>query len=359
MGNVAFAGGGIVMVESLKKYLKKYFSNGPKIAVFTASLVLVILTTVIFSTRKTIAVSVDGSEKKITTFSSSYRAALKNNGIIVGSKDKTTPSLDSRVENQQKIVIKRAVKVVVDVDGKQLSIQSSEDNVQKMLQAEGLGLQELDKVSPSRDMALKDGLKVAVTRVQTKDVKEVKPVEYTTTIRNDEEMEQGNKKVLQEGQPGEKETITRIIYENGKEISKKVVSEIIKKQPVEKIVAMGTLNVYTPSRGGKVVYSNALRMRATAYTASYADTGKGPGDSEFGITASGTVAKRNSDSYSSVAVDPRVIPLGTKLYIEGYGYAIAEDTGGAIKGNKIDLFFNSSSEVDNWGVRWVNAYVVK
>ena len=93
------------------------------------------------------------------------------------------------------------------------------------------------------------------------------------------------------------------------------------------------------------MYTDSLRMRATAYTADYASTGKGPGDSGFGITASGTVAKRNKGSYSSVAVDPRVIPLGTKLYVEGYGYAIAEDTGGAIKGNSIDLFFNSSSEV--------------
>jgi len=343
------------MVEKFKKY----FSNGPRTAILIASLVLIIFTTVIFSTRKTITVSVNGSEKKIVTFSSSYKAALKNNGIVVGPKDKTTPSLDSRVKNQGKISIKRAVRVAVDVDGKQLSIQSAEDNIQKMLQSEGLALKELDKVSPSKDMALKDGLKVVVTRVQTKDIKEVKQMDYTTTIKNDEEMEQGNKRVVQEGQPGEKEIITRTIYENGKEISKKIISETIKKQPVEKIVAMGTLSVYTPSRGGKVIYTNSLRMRSTAYTASYADTGKGPGDSGFGITASGAVAKRNSDSYSSVAVDPRVIPLGTKLYIEGYGYGIAEDTGGAIKGNKIDLFFNSSSEVDNWGARWVNVYVVK
>lgn len=347
------------MVENLKKYLKKYFSNGPRTAIATVLIMVVILTTVIFNMRKTIIVSVDGSEKTITTFTSSCRTALENNGVIVGPKDKTTPSLDSIIENQGKILIKRAVKVAVDVDGKQISIQSSEDNVEKMLQAEGLGLQEFDKVSPSKDMALKDGLKVVVTRVQTKDVKEVKPIDYTTTIKNDEEMEEGNKKVVQEGQPGEKETVTRIIYENGKEVSKKVISEIIKKQPVEKIVAMGALKVYTPSRGGKVIYSDSLRMRATAYTADYDSTGKSPGDSGFGITATGAVAKRNRDSYSSVAVDPRVIPLGTKLYIEGYGYGVAEDTGGAIKGNKIDLFFNSSSEVDNWGVRWVNVYVVK
>lgn len=346
-------------MERFKENLKKYLSNGPKTAILAVSIILIVLTIVIFSTRKTIVVSVDGADKKITTFSSTYKNALKNNGIIVGSKDKTTPSLDSRVENQGKISVKRAVKVAVDVDGKQLKVESAEDNIQKMLQAEGIGLKDLDKVNPSKDLALKDGLKITVTRVQTKDVKEVKTVDYTTVIKNDDEIEQGNKKVIQEGQPGEKETVTRIIYENGKEISRKVISEIIKKEPVQKVVAMGTLNVYTPSRGGKVTYTNSFRMRATAYTADYDSTGKSPGDSGFGITASGAVAKRNSGGYSSVAVDPRVIPLGTKLYIEGYGYAIAEDTGGAIKGNKIDLFYNSSAEVNNWGARWVNVYVVK
>ena len=92
-----------------------------------------------------------------------------------------------------------------------------------MLKAEGIGLQDFDKISPSKDLALKDGLKIAVTRVQTKDVKEVKPIDYTTIIKKDEDMEQGNNKVLQEGQPGEKETITRVVYENGKEISRKLL----------------------------------------------------------------------------------------------------------------------------------------
>jgi uncharacterized protein YabE (DUF348 family) len=340
-------GGGIIMVEKLKEYLKKYFSNGPRTIISVTSLVLIILTVLIFSTRKTFTVYVDGTEKRITTFSSNYKNALSNSNIVVGPKDKTTPSLDSRVENQGQIVIKRAVAVEVDVDGKRLNIQSAEDNVGKMLAAEGIGLQDLDKLNLSKNSPLRDGLKVVITRVQTKDVKEVKSVDYPTIIRDDDKMEKGNNKVIQEGQPGEKEVVIRVIYEDGKEVSRKIISEIIKKRPIQKIMAMGTLRVFTPSRGESVIYANALRMRATAYTAG------------SGITASGTVAKRNRGSYSSVAVDPRVIPLGTKLYVQGYGYAIAEDTGGAIKGNGIDLFYNSSSEVDNWGVRWVNVYVIK
>jgi 3D (Asp-Asp-Asp) domain-containing protein len=100
-------------------------------------------------------------------------------------------------------------------------------------------------------------------------------------------------------------------------------------------------------------------MKATAYTSDYASTGKSPGDYGFGRTATGTQARRNPNGFSSIAVDPRVIPYGTKLYVEGYGYAIAEDTGGAIKGNIIDVYFNSAGECSNWGVRYVNVYILK
>lgn len=89
-------------------------------------------------------------------------------------------------------------------------------------------------------------------------------------------------------------------------------------------------------------------VEATGYTAGYESTGKKPGDPGYGITATGTHAH-----YGTVAVDPSVIPLGTKMYIPGYGYGVAEDTGGAIKGNRIDLFFDDVDEALHWGRRTV------
>ena len=103
----------------------------------------------------------------------------------------------------------------------------------------------------------------------------------------------------------------------------------------------------TLSRGGSgsLSYSQALTMEATAYC----------GD---GVTASGSATVRNPNGYSTIAVDPRVIPLGTKVYVDGYGYALACDTGGAIKGNIIDLFVNSEAEAENWGRRSVTVYIL-
>ena len=100
-------------------------------------------------------------------------------------------------------------------------------------------------------------------------------------------------------------------------------------------------------------------MTATAYDLSFESTGKLPGDKYYGITASGTKVRPGV-----VAVDPNVIPLGTKLYIQSldgskdYGFAIAEDTGGAIKGNRIDLFFENSQDVYRFGRRKVKVYIL-
>ena len=76
------------------------------------------------------------------------------------------------------------------------------------------------------------------------------------------------------------------------------------------------------------------------------------------MTASGIKSVRNENGISTVAVDPRMIPYGTYLYIEDYGYAVAADTGTAIKGNKVDLYFNSYKESCDWGLRQVNVTII-
>ncbi|MDW8800453.1 3D domain-containing protein [Clostridium sp. A1-XYC3] len=103
----------------------------------------------------------------------------------------------------------------------------------------------------------------------------------------------------------------------------------------------------TLSRGSSksISYSKVLTMQSTAYT----------GD---GITASGAGTTRDAGGYSTIAVDPRVIPLGSRVYVEGYGYAVASDTGGAIKGNIIDVFFHSEGEARSWGRRTVTVYIL-
>ena len=122
---------------------------------------------------------------------------------------------------------------------------------------------------------------------------------------------------------------------------------------------LGTVLKHSTSRGDVLRYSKVMEMKATAYTASLSDTGKAPGHPLFGITATGTKVREGV-----IAVDPKVIPLHTRVYIEipgntpDYGYAVAEDVGGAIKGNRVDLYYDSQSQADRFGVRKVKVYIL-
>lgn len=176
-----------------------------------------------------------------------------------------------------------------------------------------------------------------------------------------------NKKVMALKSENEKKLSGLKNEKSKQEVALSNLKQELEKKAKEAAASRASKQSSSLSRGSSVSSSlkkpsgnigRTLSMRATAYTSSYADTGKHPGSAGFGKTASGNMAIRDPNGYSSIAVDPSVIPLGTRVYVEGYGYAIAHDTGGAIKGNIIDLYFNSDSEVNNWGSRYVTVHIL-
>ncbi|GAA3402384.1 3D domain-containing protein [Paenibacillus hodogayensis] len=105
-------------------------------------------------------------------------------------------------------------------------------------------------------------------------------------------------------------------------------------------------------------FLGSVEVVATGYYAGVESTGKKPGHPEYGITYSGVKVRQGV--LSTIAADPRVFPIGTIMYIPGYGYGIVADTGSAIKGNKIDLYFETKAQIyKEWGKRTVNVFVVK
>ncbi|WP_346889413.1 3D domain-containing protein [Clostridium sp. UBA1056] len=343
------------MITKFKDKLKSNFSIWPK-TVFVVVLILLSATVTIWGLRNTVEVVVDGQKVEITTLSKNVKTVLEDNGITVAQKDKISVELDSKVNHGDIIYINKAVNVKVVVDGKNLSIASAEKTVKDMLEAENIKVNQEDKVTPSIDENLQEGMTVEVTRVKKELVDEVQPIAFETETRNNSELKQGVEEVVQDGSNGERTITTEVVYENGKEVNRRVVKEVVSKNPINKILDIGTLvAVERPSRGSSsdqdFEYSSVISCESTAYTSDRGDSGT--------VTATGTTVKRNPDGYSTVAVDPRVIPLGTKLYIEGYGLAIAEDTGGAILGNKVDVYVNSYDEAVNWGRRQVNVYILK
>lgn len=341
-----------IIKNKLDVHFNNSFSNATRVLLSFIGFVVIIslaLTAVGFSMRKTLSVNIDGKKMKIVTYRSNEKEALENNNILVGPKDKVRPSLDTNVKDGDKITIKRAVSVNIAVDGKLLKIKSAEKNVENMLKAENITLSKVDKIKPAKNSMLKKGMEVFITRVNSQIVKNNEEVGFATEVITDNTMGNDEKQVIQQGQAGQKEVSTKFVYEDGTQVSKNIVSENIIKQPTKQIVKIGTLGVLKPDRGGRVLYEKSIDVVATAYT----------NDFGFGITASGSRVRRDTNGYSSIAVDPRVIPLGSKLYIPGYGYGVAEDTGGAIKGNRLDLFFSSEKDCYSWGVRNIEVYILK
>lgn len=104
----------------------------------------------------------------------------------------------------------------------------------------------------------------------------------------------------------------------------------------------------------------SLKVTATGYTAGFESTGKTSKHPEYGITYSGVKVRRDKNAVSTIAADPKVIPLGSVLYIPGYGYAVVADTGSAIKGRKIDLYFATTKQVyKEWGKKSVVVQLIK
>lgn len=319
---------------------------------FAVVLVIVLLFTAMYLKRKTITVIVNGEQRKIVTYRNTVAQALKTNDIVVGPKDKISPSLDSELTDEQSIVIKRAVNVKVRVDGEDIDILSSEENIGSMLLAEGITLDDDDRVEPDKSAALTEGMDINVIRVDFKTIKEVVPIPFKEVVKTNKSLSNTKRQVSQEGKNGEKEVSTLITYEDGKEVSREVVSEKITKNPQNKIIVQGTYPHMPVSRSGSIMsYSRVFEARATAY---WAVNGVGRT-----YTASGRKAVWNPDGYSTIAVDPKIIPYGTKLFVQGYGFAIAADTGTAIKGNKIDVYFNTLSQARAWGAKYVKVYVLK
>lgn len=181
---------------------------------------------------------------------------------------------------------------------------------------------------------------------------ERRPVQPKTVTRLSILLAPGSSKLIARGRPGLAEVRVQYAQRDGGPVHQRIVSTTLIRQPKSRIVAQGigpsTLAAFE-ARGMSQMVSvarGAIQMMATAYTA-----GSAGGD---GMTASGRRA-----GYGIVAVDPRIIPLGTRLYIPGYGIAIAGDTGGAIVGKRIDLGFDSLRGAMLFGRRDVTVYQLK
>ena len=311
-------------------------------------LALVSVLTMGFSTAlgNDVELNINGKTKTVFTYEKTVGDFLEKEGIVLKNKDLVSPSLDKAIDKDMKIVISSPKSYHIKDGDKTLIAEASGYTVADVLDNLDIKLNKLDRVSLPLDEIAKEGMEIKIDRVVVENLENKIEIPFETESRENKDMFEGEKKVITKGEVGQKTESLKNTYVNGVLETTEVLKSEITKDPVKEVVEVGTKKGTVAPNGKNA--KRVIVMQATAYDPTAGSK-----------TAMGTRAR-----VGAVAVDPKVIPLGSKLYIESmdgfasYGYATAEDTGGAIKGNRIDLFYNSNAEANRFGRRNVKVYVL-
>lgn len=353
----------------LAKNIKRYFSFKEFVVVLLAIVISVSAGVAVFvNLKKEVAINDNGRQIVVKTMKTTVKEVFEQNGISVKSEDyvslskhEINSSLDAKLQKigKNEIYIKRAVPINVEIDGKEVQLMTYRDTIGEALVSSSITLSGEDRVDGlTLSQKIEKDMKIKVIRVKTETVTESTNIPFKEINKENSSMDKGTQKTVREGKQGIRQKQFKVTFEDGVEKARNLFNDVIASNPLDRIVEFGTVLTYKTSRGDKVRFKKVMNMKATAYTASEEDTGKSPGDPGFGITYTGRVAREGV-----IAVDPRVIPLYSRVYVEvpgsdDYGYATALDIGSAIKGNVIDLYFNSKKTVSDWGRRKVNVYIL-
>jgi len=323
---------------------------------------------------KNITIVDDGISSVIVSRSANVLGFLEEQGLHLGPYDRLSLATTEPLKEGSLIVIDRAKEVTVRADGKEQVKYSTEATVGGVIESLDISLAAEDRITPSMDTPVQEGMTVTVTRVRTEVIETRHPIAFKVVRQNNADLEVGKQKVVKTGKEGQVVFKTAKVYEDGKLVSQKLIEKTVSRPAVQQVVAVGTkkkAEVVTLAYNGKPSAAEAKTVKLngksvkvkrmlsnvtlTAYSAGFASTGKNKGDKDYGITASGTTVQEGR----TVAVDPKVIPMGWWVYIEGIGFRRAEDTGSAVKGKKIDIYYDNEKHVDKFGTkRGYTVYVI-
>lgn len=312
---------------------------------------------------KQVAIIVDEEEQSLWTTKRTVGEVLEEAGIELTEHDKVSPAQRAQLDDQEKITVEKAYEFTLIDGGEEQKFWSTLMTVDEFLEQEGIEMGEFDKLAGNLTDSIKPASVVQIVRVEKSTAVVEEEEKFAIETRNDKSLLRGREKIVQQGEKGKVSREYEIVKEDGKEVSRSLIKETVLKAPTKQIVSVGT----------KVMVADASSTGSGSNTSvSRNDSGAPSGGREFyvtataytagcngcsGITATGINLKANPN-LKVIAVDPSVIPLGSKVWVEGYGYAIAGDTGGAIKGNKIDLHMPTKQAAYSFGRRQVKIKVM-
>ncbi|MNO20634.1 Cell wall-binding protein YocH precursor [compost metagenome] len=326
------------------------------IGILAIAAILIILIWLYGQNKKNIYLVVDGKTHNIETRQSLVNQVLDEQSIVLNPDDAVSRPLASSLKDGDRIVIVRAVPVKVSVDGTTKTHFTTENNVKNVIDELNVTLGQNDKVIPAVDSSVTANLDIQIVRVTKQNVEKTEAVPFTVVKTADDSLPKGETKVVNRGSEGIVTHSVEKVYEDGKFVSKRWLGKELTKAATPKVIAVGTketavlsasisrtkdsvnISGLTTKDGVSFKYKKVLKnVTLTAYSSE-----------EDGIgtrTASGTRVTEGR----TIAVDKNVVPLGWWVYIEGVGFRKAEDTGGAIKGNKMDVYYDSLKAANNFG----------
>jgi uncharacterized protein YabE (DUF348 family)/3D (Asp-Asp-Asp) domain-containing protein len=339
------------------------------IALISSALLFMFFMLLYGTATKSVSVVLDGKEIPVMTRESDLQHLLDEQAISVGEHDRVSTQLDASIKNGDVITIDTTSPIQLTADGKTKTLYTTGKTVESALKDLSIVLGNEDKVSPSLSSEVTDYAPIKVVRVKKEQENQTVSIAFATEQKSDSTLLKGKAKTLQEGKAGKKLIQKQKVYEDGALVAELVVNEVVQTASVKKLVAIGTkkpevvkLSVASPevsnvSKNGIVFdYKQVINnVTLTAYSDDFASTGKEKSDPQSGVTYSGTTVMEGR----TIAVDKNVIPIGWWVFIEGIGLRRAEDTGSAIKGNKIDVYYESSDYANKFGLkRGYTVYVI-
>lgn len=296
---------------------------------------------------RTVHIHADGHELTFRSFRRTVGDAVESAQIPLRPGDRTLPDARTFLWPGIDVSVIRAVPVTLRLGETASSMRVAATSVGDALHVLGVPLGPIDRVYPRTTEAVYPGMRITVERRAWRTWIEQRAVAYPSRVVADPQLYKGSRTVRTPGRAGVDQRIVQALYANGRPASVVPRPWTAAQPPVPEVIAVGTREMLA-SRGDFAGHEY-LMLEATAYYSGPNNFGGAIGPR----TATGLLAQRGV-----VAVDPSVIPLGSRLFIEGYGYAIAGDTGGAIQGMRIDLCFNSYDEAIRFGRRTVKVYIV-
>ena len=333
-----------------------------RLYVLTLTLILVLAITALLSQTalaRTYVITDGDRVVTYTTFATDPEEVLGKAGVRLNKDDTFTTEA---VEGTAAITICRAQNIIVQYHGQTTVATTFGETAGELLTRLNLEVSGEDVVSHGLEEETYDGMVLRVDRVQTLCQTYTATIAHEVTRCADNTLPKGTEEVLRPGQDGELLCTAEITYINGEEVSRRVLTETVTRMPTTEIIGVGAGPVREKSEapvisdgyitlptGEVLTYTHSDTVRATAYT--HTDQGCD------NVTASGTVVH-----WGTVAVDPRYIPYGTRMFIMAsdgsyvYGIATAEDCGGDIKGDRMDLYMPTYEQCREFGRRRCTLY---